>query len=338
MDILTDKRASEIIDSFQGKSIAVVGDVMLDRYFWGSVSRVSPEAPVPVIDVESESYHLGGASNVANNLKALGIEPILCGVIGDDQSGKSFVSICNELGIDSKGLFVDKTRPTTVKTRIIGNNQHIARLDREVRDDLPVEGERFILDILSGMKNLAGIIFEDYNKGTITNILIRESISFAKMNNIPVFVDPKFDNFFSFKGVTVFKPNRREAQEALGFSIKSDQDIYSAGIKLLEKLKCENILLTLGKDGMMLFESNGDVSSVPTRARRVADVSGAGDTAIATLSAAFSGGATIKEAASLSNYASGWVCEQPGIVSITTERLIQTIKEINKLLNNNKAI
>lgn len=335
MQNLTDKRAEEIISSFQGKRLAVIGDVMLDRYFWGSVSRISPEAPVPVIDVERESFHLGGASNVAHNLKSLGIEPLLCGVIGDDNSGRSFVDICEHAGIDCSGIFIDKHRPTTVKTRVIGNNQQIARLDREVRNDLTADGELFILNIIRNMRELAGIIFEDYNKGAVTNILIRETITYAKLNNIPIFVDPKFINFFSYKGVTVFKPNKREAREALGISIKTEDDILLAGKTLLTRLGCENILLTLGKDGMMLFESNGDISSVPTRARHVADVSGAGDTAIATLSSAVSGGANIKEAAALANYASGWVCEQPGIVSITTDRLLKTVKEINKLLNNN---
>jgi rfaE bifunctional protein kinase chain/domain len=330
MQSISEQRALKILENCIGREIAVVGDVMLDRYFWGNVSRISPEAPVPVIDIESETFHLGGAANVANNLKSLGINTVLCGVIGCDNSAKSFLEIAQSNGINTDGLFEDSKRPTTVKTRIIGNNQHIARLDRETRDQLTTEGEKFILSILMSRFDLAGIIFEDYNKGTISESLIESVISFANRNKIPVFVDPKFDNFFKYKNVTVFKPNRKEAQQALGYTIKNEEDILKAGKSLLQRLECNNVLLTLGKDGMMLFESDGTVNSVPTRARRVADVSGAGDTAIATLSAAVAGGATIPEAAALANYASGAVCEEPGIVSITIQNLLNSIIVNNK--------
>ncbi len=325
MQNLTRDRANEIINNAACKKIAVIGDVMLDRYFWGGVSRISPEAPVPVVDVEKETYHLGGAANVAKNLRSLGMQPLLCGVLGNDNSGHSFIEICEKIGLDVSGLYMDDDRPTTVKTRIFGNNQQLIRLDREVRDDLSDEGEHFILELLDKTKGLAGIIFEDYNKGTISEGLIREVISRAKQHKVPVFVDPKFANFFTYKGVTVFKPNRKEAKEALNIDINTRQDVLKAGKMLLDKLDSENILLTLGKDGMMLFEKNGDVSSVPTRARNVSDVSGAGDTAIATLAAAIAGEANIKEAAALANFASGVVCEQPGIVSIKIDELLDTV-------------
>jgi D-glycero-beta-D-manno-heptose-7-phosphate kinase len=331
MDNITESRAEEILNNGKGKQIAVIGDVMLDRYFWGSVSRVSPEAPVPVIDLEEETYHLGGAANVAHNLMSLGINPILCGCIGDDEPGSSFAKISELAGISAKGLFVDKGRPTTVKTRIIGNNQQIARLDVEVRDKIRPEAEHFIIKTINETKDLAGIIFEDYNKGTITEFMIYEIISFAKINKIPVFVDPKFDNFFLFKDVTVVKPNKKEAAKALGIQIKTEEDVIRTGKELMERLNCSYVLLTLGKDGMMLFEKDGAISSVPTRARNVADVSGAGDTAIATLSAAIAGGANIRESAALANYASGSVCESPGIVSITIENLLYSIRKNNKM-------
>ncbi len=333
MNNLTETRAEAVLNQCKGKVIAVVGDVMLDRYFWGSVSRVSPEAPVPVIDLESETYHLGGAANVAHNLQSLGIRPVLCGCIGDDSSGKSFIKISEEAGIDTRGLYMDKGRPTTVKTRIIGNNQQIARLDVEVRDMIPSNGEQFIIDTLSKTNDLAGIIFEDYNKGTVTESLINKVIAYAKSSSIPVFVDPKFDNFFQYKDVTVFKPNKKEASKALGITIKTEEDILNTGRELMARLNCSNVLLTLGKDGMRLFESGGDILSVPTHARNVADVSGAGDTAIATLAAAVAGGAAIREAAAMANYAAGSVCESPGIVSITIESLLYSIRKNNK---NNK--
>ncbi|GAB1370655.1 hypothetical protein MASR1M45_07160 [Candidatus Kapaibacterium sp.] len=325
MQSISSIRVKEIIDNAKGKSIAVIGDLMLDRYFWGSVTRISPEAPVPVIDVESESLHLGGAANVAKNLFSLGINPLLCGVLGDDNSGKSFIEITGQSGIDSKGIFIDKDRPTTVKTRIIGNNQQIARIDREIRNEIPPAGLDFILKSLENSSDLSGIILEDYNKGTISAKMISTVINFANYNNIPVFVDPKKDNFFNYKGVTVFKPNRKEAQQALGLSLRTKDDVITAAKKLIELLECQNVLITLGAEGMMLIEKDGTISTVPTRARHVADVSGAGDTAIATIAAALSGGANIREASAMANYASGLVCEKPGIVSVEIDELIDVI-------------
>jgi D-glycero-beta-D-manno-heptose-7-phosphate kinase len=327
MNNLNNERASRILNNAKGKTIAVIGDVMLDRYFWGSVTRISPEAPVPVIDVEKESVHLGGAANVAANLKSLGLETLLCGVIGNDNSGKSFVEVAGQRGINPDGLFIDINRPTTVKTRIIGNNQQIARIDREVREIISNEGLRFILDKINNINDLSGIILQDYNKGTITKELIQKVMNISKIKGIPVYVDPKRDNFFLYKGVTVVKPNRKEAQQALGLALRNEEEVISAGKKLLELLDCENVLITLGAEGMMLFEKNGTISSVPTKARHIADVSGAGDTAIATLSATISGGANIREASAMANYASGIVCEKPGIVSIEIQELLKSIRD-----------
>ncbi|MBE2189372.1 MAG: D-glycero-beta-D-manno-heptose-7-phosphate kinase [Desulfobulbaceae bacterium] len=318
-------RTARILDQAQGKTIAVIGDVMLDRYFWGSVSRISPEAPVPVIDVESETFHLGGAANVAKNLRSLGLEPLLCGIIGDDNSGAMFRQIAESSGINTMGLYVDSGRPTTVKTRIIGNNQQIARIDREVKTQLPKQGLELIKNCLINQKELAGVILEDYNKGTLTSTLISDIIHFCNEKNIPVFVDPKSDNFFVFKNVTCFKPNRKEAQQALGIEFDTIENLHVAGIKLLDTLHCDSVLITLGSAGMMLFESDGTISSVPTKARHISDVSGAGDTAIAVIAATYAGGADIKEAATLSNNAAGLVCEKPGIVTITIEELIESI-------------
>ncbi len=319
------RRVREILDGAKGKTVAVVGDVMLDRYFWGKVNRVSPEAPVPVIDYQNETFHLGGAANVANNLLTLGVSPILCGVLGEDKYAKKFKEICAEQNISSSGLFEDTGRLTTVKTRIIGNNQQIARLDRETRDVITSDVEEHILNTLEQTENLAGIIIEDYNKGTITEFLITETISFANKNNIPVFVDPKFDHFFSYKNIRVLKPNLKEASKALNKELRTRDEIENAGKLLLKKLNADNILMTLSAQGMMLFESNGDISSVPTKARMVSDVSGAGDTAIATLATALIGGANAKEAATIANLAAGVVCEHPGIVSIEPLDLFDSV-------------
>jgi D-beta-D-heptose 7-phosphate kinase/D-beta-D-heptose 1-phosphate adenosyltransferase len=315
------ERAVEIINQIGEKKIIVIGDVMLDRYFWGGVSRISPEAPVPVIDVVDETFHLGGAANVANNLKTLGVQPILCGLVGDDNSGRIFRDIATENGIDIDGLFIDVERPTTVKTRIIGNNQQIARLDRESRELISNRGERYIIEFVKSIENLGGIILEDYNKGVLSQILIREIISYSKKNNIQVFVDPKFDNFFSFNEVTVFKPNRKEASKALNMPFKNHDDIIEAGKKLLNAIKCQYVMLTLGADGMMLFDNKGNIEQIPTKARHVADVSGAGDTTVATLAACMSTGADFIESSMIANIAAGHVVEQPGIVSIKREEL-----------------
>ncbi|MBI3259530.1 MAG: D-glycero-beta-D-manno-heptose-7-phosphate kinase [Ignavibacteriae bacterium] len=326
MHIITSERVEELLSNSAGRVIAVIGDLMLDRYFWGTVSRISPEAPVPVIDVESETFHLGGAANVAHNLKSLGIDPLLCGVVGNDNSGKLLVEIAEQSCLQTKGIISVDSRPTTVKTRIIGNNQQIARLDRETRSEISGNTTNQIISMLKSCTNLAGIIMEDYNKGVITKYLIEEISQLSQARNIPLFVDPKLNFFFDYQYATVFKPNRKEAQEALGFTLKTEEDIVEAGKELLFRLQAENILLTLGDKGMMLFQKNGTIASVPTKARHIADVSGAGDTAIATLATAIAGGASAAEAAILANIAAGVVCEEPGIVSIKPNALLAALE------------
>ncbi len=320
------KKAEQILNNCRGSQIAVIGDMMMDHYYWGSVGRISPEAPVPVIDIENESYHFGGAANVVLNLFSLGVNPLMCGVIGVDEFGIKFKELSEKLGLSVDGLFADSSRPTTVKTRVIGNNQQIARIDREIRDEINPEIEEFFIEIIESLPNLDGIIFADYNKGVITHRLIDDIISLAKKNDIPVFVDPKFINFFAYKDVTLFKPNKKEASAALNLEMKIDSDVDRAGKMLLEKLNCENVLLTLGSRGMKLFKKDGTSSHIETIARHVADVSGAGDTAISTLAAAMAGGADVLEAAFLANQASGIVCEKPGIVSITIEELLKSLQ------------
>ncbi|MCX7909302.1 MAG: D-glycero-beta-D-manno-heptose-7-phosphate kinase [Ignavibacteria bacterium] len=324
------ERVKYLLSKCEGKRIAVVGDVMLDRFFWGTVNRISPEAPVPVVELEEETAHLGGASNVANNLRSLGVTPILCGVIGNDNSGNLFLEIAQRCGIDTSGIYIDKARPTTVKTRIIANNQHVVRVDREVREPIPEEAVMFIIEKIASEKELDGIIFQDYNKGTISSRLIHRLVSIANEKEIPTFVDPKFENFFEYKNTTVFKPNRKEAQQALNRKIKTREDIIDTGLELLNRLNSKAILLTLGADGMALFESETEISFVPTRARKVADVSGAGDTTIATFAAIYSTGASMKESATIANYAAGTVCEEPGVVPITVPKLIETIRKNNQ--------
>jgi rfaE bifunctional protein kinase chain/domain len=309
-----------------GRRIAVIGDVMLDRYLWGRVNRLSPEAPVPVIDLDDDQARLGGASNVARNVRSLGGDPLLVGVVGSDASGRLVADLVRQGGFSADGLFVDESRPTTVKTRIIAHSQHVARVDRESRAPLRPGMVDAIVDFISSrLGSIDGVIFEDYNKGVIGPDLIRRVTALAAGRGIPVTVDPKFENFFDFNGVTVFKPNKKEVEEALGRKLSSPGEIEDAGRALLTRLGVGNILMTLGDQGMMLFEKDGSIFHVPTKARHVADVSGAGDTVIATLTMALLGGATVREASSLANFSGGIVCGYVGIVPIERDELVRTV-------------
>jgi len=314
---ITEARLEELFQRFNGKRIAILGDLMLDRYLWGTVHRISPEAPVPVVEVESESARLGGAANVANNIKSLGGEPISIGTVGDDDGGSILRGLMEEGGFSSEGLIRDPSRPTTVKTRVIAHSQHVVRIDHEVRHDIAPETRHRIIDFLrERFPGLDGLIIEDYNKGVVVRDLIGAVVTLARKHNVPVTVDPKFNNFFDFRDVTVFKPNRQEVEEALGLRLTTDADVEEAGREILRRLNADSVLLTRGEKGMSLFEPGGEVTHVPTKARRVADVSGAGDTVISTLTMAIAAGATIREAANLANFAGGVVCGEVGIVPV----------------------
>jgi D-glycero-beta-D-manno-heptose-7-phosphate kinase len=316
----------QIVDGMQKKRIIVIGDIMLDQYFWGSVSRVSPEAPVPVVDVESDSVRLGGAANVAHNLASLGADALLIGIIGRDQNGAVLSSLMRDSGFSTEGLIEDPSRPTTIKTRIIAHDQHVVRFDRERTDDVSSLIERRIIDVLNySLESADGIILQDYNKGVCTAGVIRAVTSAARESQTIVTVDPKFRNFFEYRDVTVFKPNRRELEQACGRKLSADADFELAGSELLRRLNAGNVLVTRGENGMTLVEGGGIVSHFPTRTRSAADVSGAGDTVIATLTAALAAGADIGEAAELSNYAAGIVCGEVGIVPVERQRLLQSV-------------
>ena len=328
----TPNRLEEIQKSFAGKRIAVVGDLMLDRYFWGTVSRISPEAPVPVVEVDEESTRLGGAANVANNIAALGGVPLMIGVVGKDIGADILQNLVAGNGFPTGGIVVDDSRPTTIKTRVIAHSQHVVRIDQEEKVDLNADTHaRVLASLESQIASLDGIILEDYNKGVLTKGLIKSVIKLAKDHKKTITVDPKFNNFFDYQGVSVFKPNRKETEEALGRPLHTFQDIETAARELFTRLNAENVLLTLGEKGMLLLERNGSLAHVETKTRNVADVSGAGDTVIATLTLAMVAGATVTESAALANYAGGIVCGEIGIVPIDKSVLIQTIlKDINQ--------
>lgn len=335
MTNLSIDRVIEILNNAENKKVVVIGDLMLDKFYLGNVSRISPEAPVPVVELEKETFHLGGAANVATNLKSLKLNPIMIGVIGKDQTGEEFLDHAKKLGLSTDGIYIDAKRPTTVKTRIIANNQHIARLDKEITEDIDEDIQNYFFEFLKAQKNINAIILEDYNKGMLPKNFIKKVIEYARSQNIFISVDPKQQNFFEYQNADLFKPNKKEASKALNVTINTLEKTRKVGLELMEKLRCKNLLLTLGSDGMMLFLENGEIYSVPTRARQVADVSGAGDTAIATYTAAHIGGATPVEAASIANFASGTVCEKSGVVPIEINDLLATIRR-NGLANNSK--
>jgi rfaE bifunctional protein kinase chain/domain len=305
--------------------------MMLDGYFWGDVKRISPEAPVPVLEVEEEFFRFGGAANVALNISALGGIPIPIGVIGDDNYGAIFSSLLNDSKISADGILIDESRPTTTKTRVIADSQHVVRIDKESKEYLNSKMEGKIFDyVKKNINDLDGIVLQDYNKGVLTESLITNIVNEANENKKLITVDPKFENFWSYKNVTVFKPNRKEAEEKLGLKITSSEDVSFAGSELLEKLNAQYVLLTLGDEGIAVFEKGKPEKRMPTKARKVADVSGAGDTVISTLTLSLAAGADILEASYLANYAGGIVCGEVGIVPVNKEKLFTTITDDNK--------
>ncbi|HKB84790.1 MAG TPA: D-glycero-beta-D-manno-heptose-7-phosphate kinase [Ignavibacteriaceae bacterium] len=324
------RRMNELKRNFKGLNIAVIGDMMLDCYFQGDVKRISPEAPVPIVEVGNEFFRFGGAANVALNILKLGGNPVPVGVIGYDNDGTIFTSLIKELNINLDGIFIDESRPTTAKTRVIANNQHVVRIDKESKEYLNKKLQDKIFNYLNDhSSDLDAVILEDYNKGVLSASLIEKIIKLAKSKGIIVTVDPKFNNFFSFKEVTVFKPNRKEAEDVLGMKIKTDEDISAAGARILDKINSRYVLLTLGEGGIAVFEKGKPEKRMPTKARKVADVSGAGDTVISTLTMALAAGADIIEASYLANYAGGIVCEEIGIVPIEIDKLFRAVKEDN---------
>lgn len=322
------ERLSQLFNGFKGKRIAVIGDLMLDRYYWGAVSRISPEAPVPVVEVGSHSTRLGGAANVANNIASLGGMPVLIGVIGNDEGGIALKGILEESGFPSGGLITDPTRPTTIKTRVIAHHQHVVRIDQEVKEDIDSGIQEQILAVLGReLPSLDAVILQDYNKGVIVKDLIGEIIRKVRAGGKIVTADPKFHNFFEYRNVTVFKPNRKESEEALGRKLTSRETVERAGWDMLKKLDAENLLLTLGEEGMSLFERSGSVTHVSTKAKKVADVSGAGDTVISALTVSLVAGANIREASAIANVAGGVVCGEVGIVPIDRNVLLEALFE-----------
>jgi rfaE bifunctional protein kinase chain/domain len=316
------------VRSFPERKILVLGDVMLDRFIWGSVHRISPEAPVPVVEIKTETTCLGGAANVSANVQGLKGQPITLGIVGKDPEGHRLREELLSRGASVAGLVVDPTRATTVKTRIIAHHQQVCRTDREDKSPLSSEAQKKVISLFCQLlRRVDAVVVSDYDKGLISPGILREVLPMARAADKVVCVDPKFQNFTAYFPATVITPNTLEAERASGVSISSNRELVRAGRKILQKTGVENLLVTRGEEGMALFEGKSRVTYIPTHAREVFDVTGAGDTVISTLALGLVSGLSILEAAVLSNIAAGIVVGKLGTASATPEELISRIQE-----------
>jgi D-beta-D-heptose 7-phosphate kinase/D-beta-D-heptose 1-phosphate adenosyltransferase len=308
-------RLDTILTGMRRKRIVVVGDAMLDVYLRGDVERISPEAPVPVVRVRERRYALGGAANVAQNVAAAGARALLVGAVGMDAAGRRLRAMLEAIRADGRGL-IRTARPTTSKTRLVARAQQVVRFDEEFDGDLSGPEVQRLLDALLPLIGRAhALVLEDYNKGVLMPAVITASIDAARQRGIPIVVDPKFRNFFAYRGATIFKPNRRELESALGATV----DLEDAGAlpATLARLGVEHLLLTLGERGMTIISTDGTSQRIPTTAREVYDVVGAGDTVTAYLATALAAGATPWEAAVIANYAAGVEVSKLGAATVT---------------------
>lgn len=312
---MTDKY-KDILTALPGLRLAVIGDIMVDRFLWGRCDRISPEAPVPVVRVQRETLKLGGAANVAANLRALGVEVGLVGVCGDDPAGASLRGLLGDLGLATDGLVSLAGRPTTLKTRLIAQNQQVVRADME--DDRPLERDQTaqVLDRMRALGPVAGIVISDYGKGMLTEATLAQVIAHGQEHGTVVVVDPKKGDYRQYRGVTSLTPNQREAELACALAIDDEATLREAGRRLCDRTAAECVLITRGEHGMSLFLRDGAVHHLPTAATEVFDVTGAGDTVIAVYTAALAAGAGFRVAAGLANHAAGLAVREVGTVAV----------------------
>ena len=316
----------QLFNRFNELNILIIGDVMIDAYLWGKVERISPEAPVPIVSVVKKELRLGGASNVALNLQALGVTPFICALVGDDAGGEDLIQLLNEQRISDAGILKVALRQTTKKTRVIGHNQQILRIDDETDVEISSAQTQQVLEKfeqLMAKHKMDAIIFEDYDKGLITQELINVVSSIAKQKHIPIIVDPKKRNFLSYYAADLFKPNLKELKEGLklDFDPKDSPSLQQAVSKLQQQIAAKNIMVTLSELGVYVSAQNQE-KLIPAHIRNVADVSGAGDTVISVTAACLAAGADIFMAAEIGNLAGGLVCEKVGVVPIDKVQLL----------------
>lgn len=320
------KILKEYIDRFPRARIFVIGDIIMDEYVWGDVSRISPEAPVPVVEIKGETKTLGGAANVVHNIATLGARPILCGVVGEDQTGREIIDKISEAGLRTDGIVIEQGRTTSTKTRVVAQGQQVVRFDRECRSDIEAESAKGFLDFIQkNLDDTDAIVVSDYGKGVISGPLIKGLRKLTEGSSVIIAVDPKTGNFEYYHGVDVITPNHHEAAMFCRFEIVNGETLIRAGKQILDELNCRSVLITQGKDGMTLFERNGEIIHIPTEAKDVYDVTGAGDTVIGSLSLALASGLDPKSAAVLSNFAAGIVVGEVGTSVVRADDLKRVI-------------
>jgi D-glycero-beta-D-manno-heptose-7-phosphate kinase len=328
MPQLTRQRAEQLLQAMRDRKIVVLGDVMLDEFVWGDVTRISPEAPVPVVDIRRESVHLGGAANVLANVVALGARACVVGVVGNDSAGERLRASLKETSPlqTNDYLVVDKDRPSTTKTRIIAHNQLVVRADREQRTPVNGQTEQRLLELLNqAIAEADAFVVSDYDKGVVTPRILAEILPLAYAR-VPVLIDPKIRNFSHYHPASLITPNNHEALRMTNLEADSDDGLHRAARLIREQLGCDAVLITRGDRGIMLLEGDHDPVFVATAAREVYDVTGAGDTVIATLAAAMAAGATMLEAANLANHAAGIVVGKVGTATTTAAELLATFE------------
>jgi rfaE bifunctional protein kinase chain/domain len=321
---------SNLFDSFAKLKVLIIGDVMLDSYIWGSVDRISPEAPVPVINVSRKDFRLGGAANVALNISSLGASPILCALIGNDDDGRKLIQRLDENKMSKEGIVVSNDRPTTVKTRVIASHQHVVRVDEESDREANTKEEELLMEKIEKLlPQCAVVIFEDYDKGVIRPSIIEKTVRLAKEKNIPTVVDPKKRNFLSYSGVTLFKPNLKELREGLKVEVSAaNQPQVEKTVSLLkEKLNAAGVMVTLSEHGVYVDFQNEKIK-LPAHPREIADVSGAGDTVVSVAALCVALQQKPEVVAGLSNLAGGLVCQHVGVVPINKQELLREAQRI----------
>ncbi len=321
------ERFIEIVNRFDKAKVLVIGDVMMDEYIWGDVSRISPEAPVPVVKVIKETFIPGGAANVVRNINSLGGKVYLVGTIGNDSLGKRLKKTLAKSGVSTQGLIIDRSRPTTRKTRIIAHSQQVVRIDKERTDSLALRIKRRLLNTFHRfIKRVDIIVVSDYGKGIITPSALKKIFSLAEKHKKRVVIDPKVGHFKDYRGATILTPNKNEARAALGGVLAEGENIHSIGKKLLRELGLEALLITRGAEGMSLFEREKKVIDIPTVAQEVYDVTGAGDTVTAVLALGLAAGADFLSSARIANFAAGIVVKEVGAATVSKKELIKRIR------------
>lgn len=316
----------EILAQFPQRKILVLGDIMVDEYIWGVVSRISPEAPVPVVEVEDENIRLGGAANVVANIRALRGQADLVGVAGGDSMAERLLHEIEQIGVKLDGIVVDRSRKTTIKTRVVAGSQHVVRFDRESTEDLDDGlGGRIQELVQDRLDHVDALVISDYGKGVINARLLEVVVPLARARGVVTVVDPKINHFDLYRQVSVLTPNHREAMAAWGRPIRGEADVAAAGRHLLDRLKVQAVLVTRGERGMSLYEGNGRVSQIPAVAKEVFDVTGAGDTVVGSMALALASRATMVEAAQVANHAAGVVVGKRGTATVSLTELKRSL-------------